>query len=315
VTHSAIRSLAPLLILALSAPLAAADPVKYCRFRAGDTVAYGIVEGDTVRELSGDLFGKWQRTDKTHALAKVELLVPTVPTQVLALAGNYESHLADEDSVTTTVTTVVTVKTDRKTGTTTTSTATTEEIRRSGEVPAKFQIVQPFFKSPSCLVPTGAKIELPADAGVVHYEAELVIVIGKTAKNVSKEQALDYVLGVTCGNDVSARVWQKGDVQWWRAKGSDTFGPCGPFIVSGLNYDDLLLQLRLNGEVRQKERTTKLIHDVATQVSEISRHVTLHPGDLIFTGTPGETAEIKPGDVVEVELEGVGVLRNEVVAE
>ena len=123
------------------------------------------------------------------------------------------------------------------------------------------------------------------------------------------------MLGVTCGNDVSARVWQKGDVQWWRAKGSDTFGPCGPYIVSGINYDDLLLELRLNGEVKQKERTSRMIHDVATQVSEISRHVTLHPGDLIFTGTPGETAAIKPGDVVEVELEGVGVLRNEVVAE
>jgi 2-keto-4-pentenoate hydratase/2-oxohepta-3-ene-1,7-dioic acid hydratase in catechol pathway len=108
-------------------------------------------------------------------------------------------------------------------------------------------------------------------------------------------------------------VWQKGDVQWWRAKGSDTFGPCGPFIVSGVNYDDLLLELRLNGEVKQKERTSKMIHDVATQVSFLSRHVTLHPGDLIFTGTPGETAEIRPGDVVEVELEGAGVLRNEVV--
>lgn len=313
--HPGIHSLTALLFLSLSAPLAAAEPVKYCRFRAGDHVAYGIVERDAVREISGDLFGQWERTDRTHALAKVELLVPTAPTQVLAMAGNYESHLAGEDTVTTTVTTVVTVKTDRKTGATTTTTTSIEEVRRSGEVPAKFQVPQPFFKSPSCLIPTGAKNELPADAGVVHYEAELVIVIGKTAKDVSKEEALDYVFGVTCGNDVSARVWQKGDVQWWRAKGSDTFGPCGPFIVTGVNYDDLLLQLRLNGEVKQKERTSRMIHDVATQVSFLSRHVTLHPGDLIFTGTPGETAEIRPGDVVEVELEGAGVLRNEVVAE
>jgi 2-keto-4-pentenoate hydratase/2-oxohepta-3-ene-1,7-dioic acid hydratase in catechol pathway len=313
--HPVTRSLASLLLLVCAATVSAAEPVKYCRFRAGDHVAYGIVEGDAVREISGDLFGQWERTDRTHSLSKVELLVPTVPTQVLAMAGNYESHLAGEDTVTTTVTTVVTVKSDRRTGETTTTTTSTEEVRRSGEVPAKFQVPQPFFKSPSCLIPAGAKIELPADAGIVHYEAELVIVIGKTARNVSKDEALDYVFGVTCGNDVSARVWQKGDVQWWRAKGSDTFGPCGPFIVSGVNYDDLLLELRLNGEVKQKERTSKMIHDVATQVSLLSRHVTLHPGDLIFTGTPGETAEIRPGDVVEVELEGAGVLRNEVAAE
>jgi 2-keto-4-pentenoate hydratase/2-oxohepta-3-ene-1,7-dioic acid hydratase in catechol pathway len=119
---------------------------------------------------------------------------------------------------------------------------------------------------------------------------------------------------VTCGNDVSARDWQKGDLQWWRAKGSDTFGPCGPYIVSGLNYDDLLLTLRLNGEVKQKQRTSDLIHGVAAIVSWISRHVTLEPGDLIYTGTPGETTAMKPGDVVEVELEGVGVLRNGVEA-
>jgi len=126
---------------------------------------------------------------------------------------------------------------------------------------------------------------------------------------------LDYVLGVTCGNDVSGRVWQKEDVQWWRAKGADTFGPCGPYLVSGLKYDDLLLQLRLNGKTLQKERTSLLIHDCSSIVSAISQHVTLYPGDLIFTGTPGETAAIKPGDVCEVELEGVGVLRNPVVAE
>jgi 2-keto-4-pentenoate hydratase/2-oxohepta-3-ene-1,7-dioic acid hydratase in catechol pathway len=156
---------------------------------------------------------------------------------------------------------------------------------------------------------------LPRDVGVVHYEAEMVVVIGKTARNVPREDALDYVFGVTCGNDVSAREWQKGDVQWWRAKGSDTFGPCGPAIVCGLDYDNLMMELRLNGEVRQKESTKQLIHDVAGTLSFISRYVTLHPGDLIFTGTPGQTDEIKAGDVVEVEIEGVGVLRNKVVRE
>jgi len=145
------------------------------------------------------------------------------------------------------------------------------------------------------------------------------VVIGKRARNVPEDKALDYVFGVTCGNDVSERFWQNDeeqkDVQWWRAKGSDTFGPCGPFIVSGLNYDDLLMTLRLNGEVKQKERTSQMIHNVSKQVSFISQHVTLLPGDLIFTGTSGTTSKLQDGDVVEVELEGVGVLRNRVVKE
>jgi 2-keto-4-pentenoate hydratase/2-oxohepta-3-ene-1,7-dioic acid hydratase in catechol pathway len=257
---------------------------RYLRFQAGETIAYGILEGEHVRQLDGDLFGAWKKTDKTHPLADVKILIPTRPTQVLALAGNYKSHLSD------------------------------------AVIPPKFQIPQPFFKSPSCLVPHGAEIVIPKDApGPVHYEAELTIVIGKTCRKVSKEQALEYVFGVTCGNDVSERYWQNDpenkDVQWWRAKGADTFGPVGPYIVTGVNYDDLLLRLRLNGEVKQEERTSQFINNIAEQVSYISKYITLHPGDLIFTGTPGKTESLKPGDVVEVELEGVGVLRNKVAAE
>jgi 2-keto-4-pentenoate hydratase/2-oxohepta-3-ene-1,7-dioic acid hydratase in catechol pathway len=258
-------------------------PSLYARFEADGRVAYGIVKGEQVREIEGDLFGARKATDRTHALKDVRLLVPTEPRQVFALAGNYKSHLRDE-------------------------------------IPEKFRIPQPFLKPYSSLTPHETKIVIPKNsAGDVHYEAELVIVIGRTARDVPKEQALDYVFGVTCGNDVSERYWQNDeegkDVQWWRAKGSDTFGPCGPFIARGLDCDDLLLTLRLNGETKQKERTSQMIHGVADTVSFISRHATLHPGDLIFTGTPGETDVIRPGDVVEVELEGVGVLRNRVVKE
>ena len=317
-----------LLIVVVTAPLAASIGIdsanaakkksvtatRYCRFRAGDTVAYGVVEGDRVRQLSGDLFGAWKKTDKTYALDDVKLLVPTRPTQILALAGNYRSHLVKGESITTTVTTVTKISTNLKTNKTEESSITTVETLKSGDVPVKLQTPQPFFKSPSSLTANGENIVIPSDAEVVHYEAEMVIVIGKKAKNISRDKALDYVFGVTCGNDVSARVWQKGDVQWWRAKGTDTFSPCGPFIATGLNYDDLLMQLRLNGKVVQKDRTSSMIHAVAGTVSFISRHVTLHPGDLIYTGTTGQTSAIKPGDVVEVELEGVGVLRNPVVA-
>jgi 2-keto-4-pentenoate hydratase/2-oxohepta-3-ene-1,7-dioic acid hydratase in catechol pathway len=248
---------------------------KYVRFKAGDTIAYGMVEGDRVRQIDGCPFSDWKPTDKTYPLARVKLLVPTQPTKILACAGNYKSHL--------------------------------------GDTPARPH-PEFFFKVPSCLIAAGEDIVIPKGSKEVHYEGELVIVIGKRAKNVSESKALDHVLGVTCGIDVSARDWQQNDVQWWRAKGSDTFGPCGPWVVSGIDYDDLLLQLRLNGEVRQKERTSNMEHGVAAVVSWASRHVTLEPGDLIFTGTPGKTSAIKPKDTIEVEIEGVGILKNPVVA-
>jgi 2-keto-4-pentenoate hydratase/2-oxohepta-3-ene-1,7-dioic acid hydratase in catechol pathway len=149
----------------------------------------------------------------------------------------------------------------------------------------------------------------------MHYEGELVVVIGRQVKNASVEQARDAIFGVTCGNDVSERNWQHGpakDMQWWRAKGCDTFAPLGPAIVTGLDYDTLLLRTRLNGEVVQKQYTSDLIFDCPTIVSYITRWITLMPGDIIYTGTPGATRKMSPGDVVEVEIEGIGVLRNPV---
>ena len=272
-----------LVFCAASLRSSGAEPVKYLRFQHGETTAWGLLEGDRVRQLDGDLFGKWSKTDTTYALNDVTLLPPTKPTQVLAMAGNYRSHLKDD------------------------------------KIPKKFTIPQPFYKSPSCLLGHGGAIVIPKDAKTVHYEAEIVVVIGRKCSKVSREDALQYVFGVTAGNDVSERVWQNDetdkDVQWWRAKGSDTFGPVGPWLVSGLDYGKLMLRLRLNGEVRQEEKSDHLIHDIPTTISFISQHVTLHPGDMIFMGTPGKTSTISPGDVVEVELEGVGTLRNTVVAE
>ena len=255
------------------------DPkvVKYARFQAGKTIAYGIVEGDTVHQISGDLFSSWQRTDKAYPLDKVRLLPPTKPTKVLALAGNYVTHLGDEHP--------------------------------------RPEHPEVFFKVPSCLIGQGENVIIPKHTSEVHLEAEMVIVIAKRAKNVPEKEASEYILGITCGNDISARDWQTNDKQWWRAKGTDTFGPCGPYIVSGINYNDLSLQSRLNGEVKQSQRTSDMIFNVSQIVSWISRHVTLEPGDLIYTGTPGKTPVIKPGDVLEIELEHVGVLRNGVVAE
>lgn len=250
--------------------------LQFARFQSGDTVAAGVIEGNKIIQIDGDLFGKWTKTAMSYDLKSVKLLVPTRPTQVLAMAGNYKSHL------------------------------------KNTPVPEKFQIPQAFFKSPSCLIPDGAEVVIPPGTKDVHFEAELVVVIGKVARNVSEAEARNYVFGVTCGNDISARDWQKNDVQWWRAKGSDTFGPCGPVIVTGLNYDDLRVQMRVNGMVLQDQSSKDLIHSVSKTVSFLSQHITLHPGDLIYTGTPGETSAIKPGDVMEVEIDGIGILKNKV---
>jgi 2-keto-4-pentenoate hydratase/2-oxohepta-3-ene-1,7-dioic acid hydratase in catechol pathway len=288
--------------------------VRYARFQLGDTVSYGIVEGDQIRAIDGDLFGTWRPAERTQPLSSVRLLVPVArPTQVLALAGSYKSHLGGGDYVSTIVTTTK-VTTSVASGETTSDSKTVVENEKPGEVPTKFQTPQVFFKTPSCLVASGENIVIPPGTAEVHYEAELVIVMGRRAKQVTEDEARGCILGVTCGNDVSARDWQKGDVQWWRAKGSDTFGPVGPVIAAGLNYDDLKMQLRVNGKTLQDTRTSELIHSVPKTVSFISRHVTLEPGDLIFTGTPGRTSAIKPGDKVEVEIEGIGTLANPVVA-
>jgi 2-keto-4-pentenoate hydratase/2-oxohepta-3-ene-1,7-dioic acid hydratase in catechol pathway len=162
-----------------------------------------------------------------------------------------------------------------------------------------------FYKPVSALQHPGGDIVIPPDASNVHFEGELAIVIGAGLS----------IFGVTCGNDVSEREWQNGpqkDLQWWRAKGADTFAPLGPAIVTGIDYGNLMLETRLNGETLQKQSTADLIFDCAAVVRWVSRWVTLVPGDVIYTGTPGSTRPMKAGDVVEVEIGEIGVLRNTV---
>jgi 2-keto-4-pentenoate hydratase/2-oxohepta-3-ene-1,7-dioic acid hydratase in catechol pathway len=248
---------------------------KYVRYSHEGRTSYGILEGGTIRELAGDLFSSPRKTGKTVSLADVVLLVPCEPSKVIAVGLNYKSHLGE---------------------------------RPEPEYPGLFA------KFPTSLAAHGEDIVIPPGSDNIHYEGELVVIIGKTAKNVSVADAPKHIFGVTAGNDVSERDWQRADLQWIRAKASDTFGPVGPAIVSGLDYKDLLVQTRLNGEVCQKESSKDLLHDVDQIVSYISKYITLLPGDMIFTGTPGSTKPMKPGDVVEVEVEGVGILRNTIVA-
>ncbi len=249
----------------------------FARFQANGQTAYGIVEGDTVKQISAAPYESYRETGQTHRLSSVRLLAPVVPNKIVAIGLNYRSHL--------------------------------------GERPAP-KVPEPFFKTTSSLIGPGEAIVIPREAieeGVrVQPEAEMTFVIGKRCKRASKADALSYVLGVTCGNVVSARDWQGNDLQWWRAKSSDTFSAVGPYIVTGLDPDKLQLKCRVNGKEAQNQNTSDLVYGVAEIVEFVSRVVTLNPGDVVMTGTPGTPGDIHDGDTVEVELEGVGVLRNPV---
>lgn len=171
-----------------------------------------------------------------------------------------------------------------------------------------------FLKPPSALLAAGAPIRRPAGYDRVDYEGELGVVIGRRAAHVSRDTALEHVLGYVCVNDVTVRDLQKRDGQWTRAKGFDTFCPVGPRIVSGLDPSALRITTRVNGTVRQDSSTSDLIFDVAALIAFVSEHMTLEEGDLISTGTPSGVGNLEPGDQVEIEIEGVGVLGNPVVA-
>lgn len=171
-----------------------------------------------------------------------------------------------------------------------------------------------FFKPPSALLAPGAAIVRPDGYARVDYEGELGVVIGRRARRVSVDDALAYAAGYVCVNDVTVRDLQAKDGQWARAKGFDTFCPVGPRVVAGLDPRDLRITTRVNGAVRQDSRTSDLIFDVATLIAFCSRYLTLEPGDLISTGTPAGVGNLAPGDLVEVEIEGIGVLANPVVA-
>lgn len=171
-----------------------------------------------------------------------------------------------------------------------------------------------FLKPPSAIIADGMPIERPAGYERVDYEGELGVVIGKRARAVAREHALDFVAGCVCVNDVTVRDLQKRDGQWSRAKGFDTFCPIGPRIVAGLDPSDLRITTRVNGQVKQDSSTSDLIFDVPFLVAFLSRHMTLEEGDLISTGTPAGVGNLAVGDVVEVEISGIGVLRNLVIA-
>ena len=266
-----VSAVAAVAVLAVGASAFAQDVTRYVRYEHDGATSYGVLEGETIHQLGGDVFGSHERTGATVALGDVTLLPPSEPKKVVAAGLNYRSHLG-------------------------------------GATPAEYPGL--FDKHATSLIGHEAEITYYEDATNLHFEGEMVLIIGKVTRNVSVEDAPDHIFAVAPGNDISERVWQSNDLQWFRAKGADTFGPVGPVMARGVDYNDLLLQTRVNGEVLQSQRTRDLLFDSAYLVSYASRYVTLEPGDMIYTGTPGATSAMQPGDVVEIELENVGVLRN-----
>jgi len=256
--------------------------MQYVRFLDGDREGFGTLEGSEVSVIEGCILAPGRPTGERLPLAQVRLLAPVPrPGKILAAAVNYQSHAPGASVIT-----------------------------KQEEPPA---VPQLFLKPSSSVIGPEEAIILPEGARRVDAEGELVAVIGRECRSVSEDGALDYVLGYTGGNDVSARHWQRDDLQWWRAKGADTFTPIGPVIATGLDPSDLELRTRINGEERQETNTSALVHSVAALISFASRVCTLEVGDLVFTGTPGQTPTLNEGDIVEVEISGIGVLRNSVV--
>jgi 2-keto-4-pentenoate hydratase/2-oxohepta-3-ene-1,7-dioic acid hydratase in catechol pathway len=257
--------------------------MKFGRFERQGRVFYGMVEGEQVVELDGSLFGEYRTTRKNYPLAALKVLIPCVPPTFYCAGLNYAAHVEWAN---------------KRKGTNT-------------KLPEKADVG---YRANNALVATGDAIVIPADSpGPVQFEGELVAVIGKKARNLSEKNALSCVLGYTLGNDVSERTWQKQDRTLWRAKNSDTFKPMGPFIVTGLDPMKLKVAIKVNGKKAAEYDTGKMLFSAQRYIAEITKYMTLWPGDVIWLGTDGATEpDLKDGDTVEISQKDIGVLRNPV---
>src|SRR6516225_5152288 len=259
--------------------------MRWIRFTVAGQTSWGILEGDSVVAISGDPFDKFERTGRAHALADVKIEVPLIPRTFYCAGLNYVRHLK-------------------------------EAADKRGEVPNIPTRAEIGYRAQNALIAHDEDVVIPRDATEqVHYEGELVVVIGRKAKHLSEADALSCVLGYTIGNDVSERAWQREDRTFWRSKNTDTFKPMGPWIDTQVDLDALETRIRLNGKETLRFRTNDMIFGVAKYISTMSRYLTLYPGDVIWMGTDGSSPDLKASDVVEVEITGLGTLRNPFVAE
>jgi len=252
--------------------------MKLVRFLDQGRPACGILRNDEVAVLEGGFFPPFRERPTRLAAPTLTLLAPCVPSKIIAVGLNYRDHA--------------------------------EELG----MPVPDEPVL-FLKPPTCVIGPGEAVRWPAMSGRVDYEAELGVVIKDRVSGIAAGKAREHILGYTCANDVTARDLQKKDGQWTRAKSFDTFCPVGPWIETDLEPGDLLIESFVNGERKQSSRTSQFIFPVERLVSFISHVMTLEPGDLIITGTPAGIGPMRPGDAVEVRIEGIGSLRNTVIAE
>jgi len=240
--------------------------------------SYGWILEDKVGSIQGSIYGEYRRMEATIQLSNVHLLAPSQPSKIICIGRNYAEHAKEQNA----------------------------------EV---LNVPLLFLKPPSAVLDPGDPILLPLQSKQVEHEAELVAVIGKRGRAITAEQANEYVLGYTIGNDITARDLQRADGQWTRGKGFDTFCPFGPWIDTEFDPSDALITCKVNGQPRQMASTRDLVFNVSTLVAFISSVMTLEPGDLIFTGTPAGVGPLQAGDTVEVEIEGLGRLSNPVASQ
>jgi 2-keto-4-pentenoate hydratase/2-oxohepta-3-ene-1,7-dioic acid hydratase in catechol pathway len=260
--------------------------MRWARIEHAGSTGYAVVEGATVIPVRGSPFDAWERTGTRLKLADVKLLVPVMPPTFYAAGMNYPEHVRE----------------------------VAEKIGQKPNLPTQADIG---YRATNALIANGETIVIPADAtDQVQYEGELVAVIGRKCKNLTRENALSAVMGYTIGNDVSERSWQKSDRTMWRSKNTDTFKPMGPWIETDIgDLDKLTTTIRVNGEVKDKFKTNNMIFDAPTYISEVSKYCTIYPGDVMWMGTDGVPENIKPGDVVDIEITNIGTLTNPVVLE
>ena len=237
---------------------------------------YGWLLEDKIGPIKGDIFGSYQRGEAKTPLENVKLLPPLQPSKIICVARNYAAHAAEHGAAV-------------------------------PEVPVLF------FKPPSAVIGPGEAIVLPPQAQRVEQEAELAVVIGKEGRWISTDQAEDHILGYTIANDVTERFFQREDLLWTRAKGFDTFAPLGPWIETELNTADAIISCRVNGDLRQMASTREMVFLIDQLIAFASSFMTLMPGDVILTGTPEGVSKLEDGDLVEIEIEGIGTLTNPVV--